>query len=121
MEKEKEDLDEEIEEGSSEVKDNLILDMIKDKLDESWYKGTESDDEDLLGALMVVFLEFPPELTLFLGVALFLGEDELVVAFLGAVLFLGEEVLVTAALLGFELVLGFTFVPELLFLGVGEF
>lgn len=45
MEKEKEDLTEEIEEGSSEIKDNLILEMIEDKLDESWYKGTESDDE----------------------------------------------------------------------------
>ena len=48
-EKEREDLDEEIEVSSIEIKDNLILEIIEDKLDESWYKGTESDDEDLLG------------------------------------------------------------------------
>ena len=67
----------------------------------------------LLGALIDEFREFPPELTVLLG--------ELVAEFLGVTLFLVGELLVTAVVLGLELFLGFTFVPELLFLGVGEF
>ena len=67
----------------------------------------------LLGVFIDEFLEFPPELTVLLG--------ELVVDFLGVTLFLVGELLVTAVVLGLEVFLGFTFVPELLFLGVGEF
>jgi hypothetical protein len=69
--------------------------------------------DELLGELVNEFREFPLELIALLG--------ELVVEFLEVTLFLVGELLVTAVVLGLELFLGLTSVPELLFLSVGEF
>lgn len=42
-----EDLDEACEESPSEDRNHQILNLIEDKLEDSWYKGSELDDDDL--------------------------------------------------------------------------
>ena len=44
-----EDLDKACEASPSDDRNQPILNLIKDKLEDSWYKGTESDDDDLEG------------------------------------------------------------------------
>ena len=44
-----EDLDKACEASPSDDRNQPILNLIKDKREDSWYKGTESDDDDLEG------------------------------------------------------------------------
>ena len=43
------DLDKACEASLSDDRNQPILNLIKDKLEDSWYKETESDDDDLEG------------------------------------------------------------------------